>query len=86
MNLPSRKERKALAKKLGLVKKKESFKEMMSRIGRAQEFGKMLHMQHLENIQNQLNPKAEVDSEAAEELIETQQELKKLISDKNTEE
>jgi hypothetical protein len=83
MNLPSRKERKALAKKLGLVKKKESFKEMMARIGRAQEFGKMLHMQHLQNIENQKNQK-----ELTQESVDTQdqQELKKIISGQNPEE
>ena len=85
MNLPSRKERKALAKKLGLTKKKESFKQMMARIGRAQEFGKMLHMQHLENIQNQLNSKNEIQGEISEESTQNHQELKKIISDKDIE-
>lgn len=55
MYLPSRKERKALAKKLGLKKKKESFKEMIERFGRAQEYGKMIHLQHLQNIENSRN-------------------------------
>lgn len=52
MNLPSRKERKALAKAFGLVKKNESFKERMERITRSQEIGKQIHLQHLQDIEN----------------------------------
>jgi hypothetical protein len=88
MYLPSRKERKALAKKLGLKKKKESFKEMVERFGRAQEFGKMIHLQHL---QNQENSRINLDEKIENELEESKQipqesqewgkdELKKIIS------
>jgi len=82
MNYTSRKERKALAKKLGLVKKKESFKQMMERIGRAQEFGKIIHLQHIQNIENQKNQKSS-DQEAADP--KDLQELKTIISGQNTE-
>lgn len=86
MNLPSRKERKALAKKLGLIKKKESFKEMTARFARAQEFGRMIHMQHLQNIQNELNAKNESSIEPNNESLNNQQELKKIIGGKSKEE
>jgi hypothetical protein len=84
MNLPSRKERKALAKAFGLVKKKESFKERMERITRSQEIGKQIHLQHLQNMENQRR-----EEEKAKEKEQTsweQQELKKTISESNPEE
>jgi len=83
MNLPSRKERRALAKALGLVKKKESFKEMMERITRSQELGKQIHLQHLQNIENQ---RREEEESKKEQTSWEQQELKKTISEPNTEE
>ena len=51
--LPSGRERRALAKKLGLKKKKESFKEMMQRFTRSQEMGKMIHEMNLQYMENQ---------------------------------
>jgi len=87
MYLPSRKERKALAKKLGLKKKKESFKEMVERFGRSQEYGKMLHLQHLQNQENSrinLEEKIENPSEEITPIQENPEwgkdELKKIIS------
>jgi hypothetical protein len=84
MNLPSRRERRALARALGLVKKKETFKETMERFTRSQELGKQIHLQHLQNIENQR--KAEEESKQKEETSWEQQELKKTISESNTEE
>ncbi len=50
--IPSRRERRAIARKFGLTKKKESLKEYVERVGRAQEFGKQIHLQHLQNQEN----------------------------------
>ncbi len=87
MYLPSRKERKALAKKLGLKKKKESFKEMVERFGRSQEYGKMIHLQHLQNQENSrinLEENIEINLEVNPPIQQTQEwekdELKKIIS------
>ena len=81
-NFMSKKERKALAKKLGLIKKKESYKEMVERFRRAQEFGKMLHLQHLQNIQNQQNSQ---DQSEKSQPDPNQEELKKILSDEKKE-
>lgn len=88
MYLPSRKERKALAKKLGIKKKKESFKEMVERFGRAQEFGKMIHLQHLQNQENsRINFEEKIESKLEESTSSPEEskdwgkeELKKIIS------
>lgn len=50
--IPSRRERRALAKKLGLVKKNESLKEYLERSKRSREFGNQIHLQHLQNQEN----------------------------------
>jgi hypothetical protein len=50
--IPSRRERRALAKKLGLTGKKESLKQFTERTRRSAEFGKQLHLQHLQNQEN----------------------------------
>ena len=50
--IPSRKERRALAKKLGLIGKKESLNEYLERSRRAREFGNQIHLQHLQNQEN----------------------------------
>lgn len=56
-NFPSRRERKALAKQFGLVKKKESLKEYVERIRRSQELGKQIHLYNLQQQENaRLNP------------------------------
>ena len=65
--IPSRKERRAFAKKLGLTGKKETLIQYRERIGRAQEFGKQLHLQHLQNQEN-----LRINSEKIEEIEETQ--------------
>lgn len=49
---PSRKERRAFAKKLGLSGKKESLDQYIKRVGRAGEYGKQIHLQHLQNQEN----------------------------------
>jgi hypothetical protein len=85
MHIPSRKERKAMVKAMGLKKKKESFKEMMERFKRSQEFGKVLHMMHLQNIENQQNPKLEETDSLKEQETWEQLELKKTISDQDQE-
>ncbi len=56
MNTPTRRQRRQLVKQFGLNKEKESFTQWSERIKRSQEFGKMLHLQHLQNIENQNNP------------------------------
>ena len=50
--IPSRRERRSLAKKLGLTGKKESLKQFTERTRRSAEFGKQLHLQHLQNQEN----------------------------------
>jgi hypothetical protein len=60
--IPSRRERRSLAKKLGLTGKKESLKQYVERIGRAQEFGKQIHLQHLQNQENlRINSEANLE-------------------------
>ena len=60
--IPSRKERRAFAKKLGLTGKKETLIQYRERIGRAQEFGKQLHLQHLQNQENfRINSEAKLE-------------------------
>lgn len=88
-HIPSRKERKALAKKLGLVKKKETFKERIERIARAQEVGKQLHLLHLQNIENQRKLEEIKKEEKPQSLTPSsweQQEWKKIISEFKPEE
>lgn len=88
-NIPSRKERRALAKKLGLVKKKETFKETMERFARSQEMGKMLHLQHLQNIENQRKLEESQKQENPPAQTPTSwdtEELKNLISEQRNEE
>ena len=87
MNIPSRKQRRALAKQFGLTKKKESFTQWTERIKRSQEFGKMLHLQHLQNVENQNNPAIELE-EAPLENANTELSLeqwKEITSGENTE-
>jgi len=56
-NFPSRKERKALAKQFGLVKKKETLKEWYARTSRSLELGKQIHLYNLQQQENaRLNP------------------------------
>jgi hypothetical protein len=56
-NFPSRRERKALAKQFGLVKKKETLKEWYARTSRSIELGKQIHLYNLQQQENaRLNP------------------------------
>jgi hypothetical protein len=65
--IPSRKERRALAKKLGLIGKKESLTQYIERVGRAREFGKQIHLQHLQNGENaRINSESNVEETPAQ--------------------
>jgi hypothetical protein len=66
MNFPSRRERRAMAKSLGLTGKKETLSQMSERFKRSNEFGKMIHLQHLQNLENN-----RINSEKIEEIEET---------------
>jgi hypothetical protein len=68
--IPSRRERRALAKKLGLSGKKESLSQFIERTRRSAEFGKQLHLQHL---QNQENYRINLESNLEESKEEEQQ-------------
>jgi hypothetical protein len=48
----TRKQRRSIAKKLGYLGKKETFREMSEKSKRSREFGKMLHLQYLQNMEN----------------------------------
>ena len=72
--IPSRKERRALAKKLGLIGKKESLTQYVERVGRAREFGKQIHLQHLQNGEN-----ARINSES--NLEETSAQIQEQTAD-----
>jgi hypothetical protein len=67
MNFPSRRERRAMVKSMGLMKKKETLVQMSERFKRSSEFGKMIHLQHLQNLENN-----RINSEKIEDLEETQ--------------
>lgn len=49
----SRRERREYAKKLGILSKKESFKQMTGRFGRSNAAGEYLHTHHLQEVKNQ---------------------------------
>ena len=48
----SRRERRGLAKNLGLLSKKESYPQMMERFRRAKQAGDYLHTHHLQEVKN----------------------------------
>lgn len=54
-NLPNRKERRALAKKMGLLRKKSkmSLKEWLESTKRTGEIGKMIHSNNVERVLRQ---------------------------------
>ena len=56
----------------------------MERITRSQELGKQIHLQHLQNMENQR--REEEEAKEKEQTSWEQQELKKTISESNTEE
>ena len=51
----SRQQRRAIAKKLGLIKQNESFSERSARINRSIEAGRQMHLQHLQDLENSRN-------------------------------
>ena len=53
MYFPSRKERRAFAKKLGLKKKDETYDQWLERTRRSQEAGKQIHLQRLQQSYNE---------------------------------
>jgi hypothetical protein len=67
MNFPSRRERRAMVKSMGLIKKRETLVQMSERFKRSNEFGKMIHLQHLQNLENN-----RINSEKIEDVEETQ--------------
>jgi hypothetical protein len=67
MNFPSRRERRAMVKAMGLTKKRETLSQMSERFKRSNEFGKMIHLQHLQNLEND-----RINSEKIEEIEEIQ--------------
>lgn len=76
MNFPSRRERRAMAKAMGLTKKKETLVQMSERFKRSNEFGKMIHMQHLQNMEN-----SRINSEKIEEGVEVAEEAPTSLPD-----
>lgn len=48
----SRRERRGLAKDMGLLSKKESYTEMMERFRRSKKAGDYLHTHHLQDVRN----------------------------------
>jgi hypothetical protein len=60
MYFPSRRERRAFAKKLGRKKKDETHKEWLERINRSHEAGKQIHLQRLQqSFNNQINAESQ---------------------------
>jgi hypothetical protein len=66
MNFPSRRERRAMAKAMGLTKKKENIVQMSERFKRSNEFGKMIHLQHLQNLENSRINSEKIEEDAQE--------------------
>jgi|LauGreDrversion4_2_1035121.scaffolds.fasta_scaffold1689938_1 hypothetical protein len=66
MNFPSRRERRAMAKAMGLTKKKETLVQMSERFKRSNEFGKMIHLQHLQNLENSRINSEKIEEDAQE--------------------
>jgi hypothetical protein len=86
MNIPTRRQRRELAKQFGLNKEKESFTQWSERIKRSQEFGKMLHLQHLQNIENQNNPAVVEEASIEQESAGlTSDQWKEITGGENTE-
>ena len=55
MQSQSRRQRRKMAKDLGLLGKKETFTQMLERSRRAREYGEMLHRQNLTRLKNEGN-------------------------------
>ena len=85
-NLPSRSQRRKLAKKLGLIKK-ETFIERSERIQRSLKMGNKIHMKHLENIENKrLNQEESKNTILSEEnnISQNRDTLKQIITSGET--
>lgn len=52
MSSLSRRERRAFAKQMGILSKKENYQEMMERFQRSSQAGQYLHTHHLQEIKN----------------------------------
>jgi len=52
MEFPGRKERRALAKKLGFKSKNEPTQEWIERIQRSQDIGKQIHLMNIQELAN----------------------------------
>lgn len=63
----SRRERRAFAKQLGMLAKKESFQEMAERFRRSNEAGQHLHTHYLQEVKNLEIEKEISDSEPSTE-------------------
>lgn len=61
----SRRERRQMAKQFGLLEKKESYSQMISRYSRSKEFGEQMHTQNLQEQKNK-EIKSESDSGSVE--------------------
>lgn len=57
MQSQSRRQRRKMAKELGLLGKKETFQQMLERSRRAREYGQVLHLQNLTRQKNEENNK-----------------------------
>jgi endonuclease IV len=57
----SRRERRGVAKQLGILSKKESYQEMLGRFERSNKAGEYLHTHHVQEIKN-----SEIESRAEE--------------------
>lgn len=77
----SRRERRAFAKKLGLLGRKESVNQMMERFNRSKDAGDFIHTKHLQDIKNsqiQSEPElTESESNSQEEEIDPFQFLRR---------
>jgi hypothetical protein len=51
---------------MGLTKKKETLVQMSERFKRSNEFGKMIHLQHLQNLENSRINSEKIEEDAQE--------------------
>lgn len=63
----SRRERRGYAKQMGLLSKKESYREMIERFKRANQAGDYLHTHHIQEVKNsQIESRTQSDSNSVE--------------------
>ena len=67
MNFPSRRERRELAKKMGLVKKNEGYVQWLQRTRRAKELGDRINLEHLKENINKNNSDVKIFPSETEE-------------------